>query len=661
MPSSASLSVAGSGCFSEKNKPVGIIKAWWQEKIPLNWLWFAFSVFIYAVHNILLLTIQPLDSGEFASIAFGRVLTALIVISLFWTAAHVASRASPEKIRSLPWLVPAIIPGFLAIDTLIIIYWNNSLAFALNKIDEQGSLDVSRQLAAGGFKFGAPTFFLILTGAVATFALLIYLTHRLSLLKKITLTPRRASLILLGAWLILFGEKAAGYLWKSRQALRLEHRLYQIHLTPIEPSPGVATYSAAFKEPIVPDTPLTYAKKPDIIYIMIESLRADLLDPAHSPFLCRFRDQECQQITKTWAASNATHLSWFSVFNGQLPNYWVRSNDTGYDTGKLPASPWILLLKKNGYRQEVRGVCDFSYNGMSSTNFGLPHVLDVEVQAPVDSDFYKQPQPDRELEILNQAKKSLAENTDQPHFQFLAFDATHFGYEWHEDFDPPYSEYDPSAMFNAYPSESDIRKVKNRYLNALAWLDHLIEDLVNTLKEQNRYDDALIIITGDHGEEFHEHGSWFHCSTLRPEQTAVPILIKWPDGTEAPPQPSASHLDLLPSLMDHLKIPAEKFAHLPGRSLLQVQEKEPTQMTITSFCGISGISMSWHRKDHTATFRWHNPWSSTLPDQIHLDDITGPNGSLDLDTDQDWTKALHEHFPDAPHRFFTHFDLLPEE
>jgi arylsulfatase A-like enzyme len=36
----------------------------------------------------------------------------------------------------------------------------------------------------------------------------------------------------------------------------------------------------------------------------------------------------------------------------------------------------------------------------------------------------------------------------------------------------------------------------------------------------------MIVLTADHGEEFHEHGGWWHGTTLYDEQTNVPLVIK---------------------------------------------------------------------------------------------------------------------------------------
>jgi arylsulfatase A-like enzyme len=36
----------------------------------------------------------------------------------------------------------------------------------------------------------------------------------------------------------------------------------------------------------------------------------------------------------------------------------------------------------------------------------------------------------------------------------------------------------------------------------------------------------MIVVTADHGEEFHEHGGWWHGTTLYDEQIGVPLIVK---------------------------------------------------------------------------------------------------------------------------------------
>ena len=260
--------------------------------------------------------------------------------------------------------------------------------------------------------------------------------------------------------------------------------------------------------------------------------------------------------------------------------------------------------------------------------------------------------PERELVNLAEVKKSFQEGKKGGSFHFIALDSPHFNYQWHESFEPPYEDYDEPAVFKAYPNADDILRVKNRYLNAVSFVDVQVADFIEALKAAGRYENALLIVTGDHGEEFYEHGSWFHCSSLEAEQTAVPLFIKWPDGFEAPKQVSASHLDVLPTLLDYFGEADESYAHLPGRSLLKLSENEPTEITLTSLCGIAGVPMVWARAGYKASFQWEAAWNNEFPDEIYLDDLEGPEGYLDFRGKEEWEAALWKYFPDVKERIF---------
>lgn len=54
--------------------------------------------------------------------------------------------------------------------------------------------------------------------------------------------------------------------------------------------------------------------------------------------------------------------------------------------------------------------------------------------------------------------------------------------------------------------------------------------LFSAMKEKHLYDDTLIIVLSDHGEEFWEHGKPFHGLTLYEDQLDVPFLMKLPNN-----------------------------------------------------------------------------------------------------------------------------------
>lgn len=57
----------------------------------------------------------------------------------------------------------------------------------------------------------------------------------------------------------------------------------------------------------------------------VESLRDDALNPEIAPFLSEWKEKECQDLGVTWAASNVTHQSWFSLLSGRLPVFMVEA------------------------------------------------------------------------------------------------------------------------------------------------------------------------------------------------------------------------------------------------------------------------------------------------------------------------------------------------
>jgi arylsulfatase A-like enzyme len=69
-------------------------------------------------------------------------------------------------------------------------------------------------------------------------------------------------------------------------------------------------------------------------------------------------------------------------------------------------------------------------------------------------------------------------------------------------------------------------RLQAAYAGEVAYLDEHLGVLFDELKRRGLYDQTLIVLTADHGEEFHEHGGWWHGTTLYDEQTNVPLIIK---------------------------------------------------------------------------------------------------------------------------------------
>ena len=77
-------------------------------------------------------------------------------------------------------------------------------------------------------------------------------------------------------------------------------------------------------------------------------------------------------------------------------------------------------------------------------------------------------------------------------------------------------------------TSEQLSAIKARYDAEIAYVDAEIGRLFAELEDMDLFDDALIIITSDHGEQFDEHGLWRHSNSLYQALLHVPLLIKYP-------------------------------------------------------------------------------------------------------------------------------------
>lgn len=80
-----------------------------------------------------------------------------------------------------------------------------------------------------------------------------------------------------------------------------------------------------------------------------------------------------------------------------------------------------------------------------------------------------------------------------------------------------------------------IAEAEARYRANIAWIDEALGRFFAHLKERGLYDEALIVVTSDHGEAFFHHKKFGHILTLYDDMTHVPLLIKPPESQHVAP------------------------------------------------------------------------------------------------------------------------------
>lgn len=144
----------------------------------------------------------------------------------------------------------------------------------------------------------------------------------------------------------------------------------------------------------------------------------------------------------------------------------------------------------------------------------------------------------------------------RPFFVCLNFQNTHFPYVVPADFKRPFGPQtvDFVMAFNNFPRDK-IPVVKDLYADSCRYVDDQIGRLIEHLKSSGRWDETILVLTGDHGQAFFEHGFAAHANMLYEELVRVPLVVHAPgEATRLEAYP-AQHLDVPPTILHLLGLP----------------------------------------------------------------------------------------------------------
>lgn len=647
---------------SEKLLPKSSVKRCLRYEFQWNGAFFAL-LFVLLMTNNLMALLGTGNSGlEITSAFIGRGFFYLAVMAWLTVLAYGLQHVTPAVMRWIPWLVWGVLPWLAVLDTWLVAAIGRPLRGFTNGMTASGEFDLITELQAGGINgINVPGFLCLFTLFLLLSSLCIYGQSKLS---------ARFSLKMSGFRVLLFGtvmttlaiaEQGLGSYWKAVSSWQKEHKVQVLHLGVFTPPRGEGLYAVEFYSNANATADVSHAvatTKPDIYVIMVESMRADTISEKVTPFLAEFSRSECQLFESTWSGSNATHLSWYSMMHSQVPIYWRSTLEAVTDRENYKGPAGLQWLKNAGYNLEVRAVCDLGYKDFGLLNFGAGTTLvDVLEQSLDGTEFSTHNIPEREVITFDRLYDSFTSKPEGGNFYYTALDSPHYGYYWHNDFTPPFADYIDDASFPVTPSAEEVRLYWNRYLNSCAWVDHQLQQFIEKLKQQDRYDNAIIVITGDHGEEFQERGRWCHCSSVFPEQTQVPLFIKWPKSAGRGPAKSvASHLDVMPSLLAYLGAPESVTESMAGQNLLSGGEH--SVITTTSYAGTSGETMVLRRGEYAAYFSWPRYWLANVPKTMSLEYIERGGEKIKRDSPEAYLEELRAVFPDAFDRFIKKMSVI---
>jgi arylsulfatase A-like enzyme len=324
----------------------------------------------------------------------------------------------------------------------------------------------------------------------------------------------------------------------------------------------------------------------NIILYVIDTLRADRLalyghDRPTSP---RMDALAGNALVFTNAYSTASHTlpSTSALFASAMPSplggvlaadgpavttLAERFREAGYRTGALQTN--LVVVGDQGYDRGFESYTTLRAEPDPKSTFPASQQL-VDAQT-----------------LDKQIQRWLDESDQEPFFLYVQSMDAHFPY----DAPPPFGEMFVDAEHVELPDNDFVRSLTperraevqsfadqwnpQRYDGCVAYADHWIGRLIDSLASRPAARRTAVIITSDHGEPLGDRDEFRHGHTLYEELVRVPLLILLPWADEpAEIDEIVSQIDLAPTLLDlaGIEIPGE----FSGRSLLRESKSMPS-------------------------------------------------------------------------------------
>jgi len=301
----------------------------------------------------------------------------------------------------------------------------------------------------------------------------------------------------------------------------------------------------------------------NIVWLVAESWRHDMLDPNIMPSTWRFAEQAIR-FDQTYSAGNGTRMAVFGMFYGLYGNYW-------FEFLQQQRGPVLFdVLHANDYQMEMYTSARFTYPEFDKTVFASIPKEKLHEHSGASTTW----QVDREN--VNRLLGFIeGRDPNRPFMTFMFFESPHARYQFPPEcaIAKPYLE---TFNYATADIESDIGLIKNRYINSCNHLDTQFARIIDYLQEKKLLDSTIVIMTGDHGEEFMEAGRWGHNSDYTDWQTRVPLVL-WVPGV----QPSVvtrmtSHLDLPATVLASLGVTNPPADYSLGFNMLGSKSRDYT-------------------------------------------------------------------------------------
>ena len=322
--------------------------------------------------------------------------------------------------------------------------------------------------------------------------------------------------------------------------------------------------------PAQPSLTLISGKRPNLILIVMESARHDAIGK-------RINGQpvapNLEAIAKTGSLVSPvfshvgfTTASLKSVFGGALepakgsPSLFRELKASGYDIAVFSGQP-----EDFGNISETVGMRENADIFIDGEKLKHMRAFGNGAQGSILVD---------EKHLLKAFDEEYAEYAkwSRPQFLYFNFQSPHFPY-FHEGM--------PLRLTDSPLPRSEIRaenrdRLQQTYWNAVHYSDQQLGELVSRLKRDGVWDNSVVVITGDHGEDLFEHGLLGHGHNINIRQNGTFLVTNRPGVTSDGPIGLSDYRAIILSLLQGKK------PHVSAKPVLMTigDLERPTQIGI---------------------------------------------------------------------------------
>ena len=458
-----------------------------------------------------------------------RLVTAVCLVAILLSLATSGSRQVTRAITVVFYLFCLLVVVTGAINITAINLLGGSVTFQWLYYADFFATFTSRSAIASALN---QNLFFNLLGGAAAFALIDVLLGRV-------ITLRNSEGLVLPT-LALIVPAMAVFVWWSTDSRFIRGTDLTYAINPLTVlirttlnagSTDLSSEALAISPPVLPPTRSDHARLPpelarakirNVLVIVLESVGANSVPgtgPAEAaewmPNLARYADNNLR-FRNIYAHVAYSTKSLYALLTARYPTFTYKLETHEFGRASMPTLSSVL--GKEGYRTAffMSGDLDFQAAGDFVARHGFDQRTDMSSLRCDGKRYIGSTSEWTNLDSVDDGctadavSRWIDREDKKPFFGVFWTGNTHWPY--FSETPPPPGRYSEDGH-------------RNRYIGALRASDAAIGKILDHLARARRLDDTLVVVLGDHGEAFREHGFPVHGNSIFEEEVHIPLIM----------------------------------------------------------------------------------------------------------------------------------------